>query len=243
MVELVFSPEWFYGKDIFIDIFSIVIPVLIGLFCISYYRLSKNKDYIYLTSSFMLIAAAFLFKILTNITIYYDVFFTRTIGLVTYTFKTVKSSDALIIIGILLFRLLMILGFYVLYVTADKQNKDNTIKSWINQIFIIYLLAITVLLSQYNYLVFHITSLLLSMMITYKFYLVYRKNKSNTTGLIAISFGVIALSQLIFSFVKVNIGSYVIGEIVQLIGYVTLLVSFILVRKHGKKKKQDRYHK
>ena len=62
MIDIIYSPHWFYGKDIVIDVISILVLSLIGVFSIKYYRISKkNKNYILQTSSFFVLASSFIF--------------------------------------------------------------------------------------------------------------------------------------------------------------------------------------
>ncbi|NTV23520.1 MAG: hypothetical protein HGA85_04055, partial [Nanoarchaeota archaeon] len=60
MIQLVYSPAWFYGKDIIIDIISIVVLLLVSLAGFRYYLMSRNKKMLYLVLSFSLLALAFL---------------------------------------------------------------------------------------------------------------------------------------------------------------------------------------
>jgi hypothetical protein len=60
--------------------------------------------------------------------------------------------------------------------------------------------------------------------------------------MLAASFSVITLSQIFFMFVNFTKHFYVVGEVIQLIGYIILLVTFITVLKHGREKNKGRYH-
>jgi hypothetical protein len=99
MIEIVYSPKWFYGKDIAIDIIGIVILFLIAFFSLKYYRLSKNKNYLFLSASFFMISLSYFFKIITNFTIYYQVLQTKRFIFGTITYTAVESSDILFVVG------------------------------------------------------------------------------------------------------------------------------------------------
>ena len=43
MIDIVFSPQWFYGKDIIIDIFSAVVLFVIAAFGLKYYLIKKRN--------------------------------------------------------------------------------------------------------------------------------------------------------------------------------------------------------
>ncbi len=231
MIQLVYNPHWFYGKDIIIDIVSIFVLFLIAFFSIKFYKLNKrNKNYLFLALSFIFIGCSFIFKIITNFTIYYHVLETRRIGFMTFTYNAVNSSHILFFVGFLIYRLLMLFGLYMLYSIYLKQQKSN--------IFLIsYLIIISTYFSSSTYYLFHITSLFFLVIITYRYLKNYKKNRDSTTKLLAYSFGMITLSQVVFVFVAINTFLYVIAELIQLASYISLLITFIMVLRHGKKKK------
>jgi len=170
------------------------------------------------------------FKIITNFTIYYHVLETRRIGFMTFTYNAVNSSHILFFVGFLMYRLLMLFGLYMLYSIYLKQQKSN--------IFLIsYLIIISTYFSSSTYYLFHITSLFFLVIITYRYLKNYKKNRDSTTKLLAYSFGMITLSQVVFVFVAINTFLYVIAELIQLASYISLLITFIMVLRHGKKKK------
>ena len=86
---------------------------------------------------------------------------------------------------------------------------------------------------------FHFLSFILLLLITYTYYKEYKKQKSPTTRLLAYSFAIITLSQLFFMFINLFDELYVIAEIVQLVGYIGLLITFIKVLRYGRKKITD----
>ena len=231
MVNFVFTPQWFYGKDIIIDIVSIFVLSLIAFFSIKYYRIErKNKNYLYLAVSFLLIAFSFVFKILTNFTIYYHVLETKTVGLYTIIYHTVAVSDLLFFLGYLLYRLLILIGLYILYSIYQKNQPKSNI------FLIVFFILISTYFSQSMYYIFHLTSLVFLSLITMQFYNNHMKNKQLTAKLLTSSFAIIAASQIFFMFAGIKEVLYVIAEIVQLFGYLVLLMTFIKVLRNAKKK-------
>jgi len=230
MIELVYSPNWFYGKDIEIDIVSIFVLFLIAIFSIKYFRMDKkNKNYLYLAFSFLLIGLSFLFKITTNFTIYYNVLQTTRVGFITYTYNAVKSSDIIFIIGFLLYRIFTLLGLYILYLIYSKKDKGNII-------IIVFLLLVSTYFSRSAYYIFHVTSLLFLIFITLQYYRNYHKTKQSANKWLLLSFLLITVSHAFFCFIRMHSLLYVIAEFIQLAGYAALLITFIKVLKDGKKK-------
>ncbi len=231
MVNFVFTPQWFYGKDIIIDIVSIFVLSLIAFFSIKYYRIErKNKNYLNLAVSFLLIAFSFVFKILTNFTIYYHVLETKTVGLYTIIYHTVAVSDMLFFLGYLLYRLLILIGLYILYSIYQKNQPKSNI------FLIVFFILISTYFSQSAYYIFHLTSFVFLSMITMQYYSNHKKNKQLTAKLLTSSFTIIGISQVFFMFAGIKEVLYVIAEIVQLFGYLVLLMTFIKVLRNAKKK-------
>lgn len=237
MVQIVLSPDWFLTKDLVICIFSVITLVLIAAFSLRFYCLNReHKGHLYFAISFILIAIAFLFQIITNFSIKYQTVVTKQFGFLTVmTYNTVTLSKILFLVGHFAHYFLLLIGLYILYVTIDK-------KSTMNHLLILYFLIITVLFSNVAYIVFHLTAVILLGAIAYNYYKIYKENKNRCTALLFASFSVIGLSQAIMMFTQYKTIMYAVGSTIQLVGFVILLIAFILVLKHGKKK-QNRYHK
>ena len=229
MVQVVFSPKWFWGKDIFVDSIAAFVLILIAIFVTRYYRVKKSRNYLYFAISFYLIALSFLSKILINFTIYYQVLHTQVIGSIQYTQIILKSSEILAMSGLFFYRLLTLAGLFMLYSIYEKQSKANIL-------LMAYFIIISVLFSKEGYYIFYILSFIFLGIISNRYYQNYRKNKKKETGMLAASFAIITLSQVLFVFVNFTRHLYVAGEIMQLIGYATLLITFITVLRHGRKK-------
>lgn len=230
MIELVYNPSWFFGKGIIIDIISIFVLLLISFFSIKYYKINRKKNYLWLFTSFMMISFAFVFKIITNFTFHYTKTIARNIGHLTFTYSTSHLSYLPFYAGFFFYRLLMLFGLYVLFSIYTKQKKSS--------IFLVsYLLIITTYFGDSAYYLFHLTALIILCMITYIYFLNYRKTKLKANSLLYISFAIITVSQVVFIFVGIKNILYAIAEIIQLIGYVMLLFTLATVLIHGKKKK------
>lgn len=232
MIELVYSPQWFYGKDIIIDIVSIFALSLIAIFSIRYYRMERdNRNYLFLACSFMLMAISFLFKIITNFTIYYMELETRHLGSVTITYPVLESSNLLFSIGFLIHRLLMLFGLFILYMIYLKPDRST-------MLLVSYMILISTYFSSSSYFIFHLTALILLIIITAHYWRNYRRVRHSTNRWLFHSFSLITFSQVVFVFVKINSVLYVIAEIVQLMGYFGLLVTFMKVLRDGKKERK-----
>src|SRR3989344_5925755 len=115
MVQVVFSPKWFWGKDIFIDLIAAFVLILIAVFVTRYYRIKKSRNYLFFAISFYIIALSFLSKILINFTVYYQVLHTKVVGSIQYSQVLLKSSEVLAISGLVFYRILTLAGLFMLY--------------------------------------------------------------------------------------------------------------------------------
>ncbi len=232
MIELTYCPKWFYGRDIIIDIVSMVVLLLIVIFSVSSYRIGKNKKYQWLSFAFSLLFLSFLFKILMNFTVYNHIIETTRIGYAVFTYERIISADNLYFIGHLLYRILTILGLYALYAVYTKPNGPTFALTSI-------LVAVAIFFSNsYNYVFYSLCFVILAMIAT--FYIKNNYNKRNPkTKLLAASFVIICLSQLVAIFINMNRDLYVVSELMQLLGYLGLLLTYVMVLRDGKKKIKD----
>jgi hypothetical protein len=157
---------------------------------------------------------------------------TQVIGSTQYTQIILKSSEILSMSGLFFYRLLTLAGFFMLYSIYEKQSKANII-------LMAYLVITSVLFSKEGYYIFYILSFIFLGIISNRYYQNYKNNKKKETLMLAASFAIITLSQLFFMMVNFRLYFYVVGEIIQLAGYIFLLATFIMVLRHGRKKNKS----
>jgi hypothetical protein len=219
----------FSGQDILIDIFSAIVVLMIAFFSVKYYKLSgKNKNHLWVAGAFFTLGLGFIFEILTNFTIYRTVSVVKQVGLAAFTYQGVVPTNILFNIGFLGYEVLTLFGLYLLFMLYQSK------KSVTNFIITTYLLLISIYFAPIEH-VFHLTAALLLILITYEYYLTHKKTKSKTTKMLMCSFGIIALSQIVSIFINFHSVMHAIAGLVQLIGYVLLLITFVLVLKNAKK--------
>jgi hypothetical protein len=229
MLKFYFSPEWFHGIDSIFEIVSIIVALLIAIYAYKVYRFSKENKYKFFSFAFLLIALAYMFKILTNFSIYKQRIVEKTIGNLTFTFLTVQKTELFLVLGYLLFHFFMIIGLIGIYLVIDKQAKEQANKKTI--VLLTYLAFLSAILSHFYFIIFHITSILLLFLITLIFYRNCCKKATKAGKLVAASFFIILISHIFFTMVLFNLDYYVLGEITQLIGFIILLISYFTVLK------------
>ena len=235
MIELSYSPAWFSGKDLIIDMVRILILSMVGFFGLKFFFWNKSKKYLLFGIAMLTIAAAFFFKFIMNFTLSMVETHIIDLPIGTLTRSIVEPTAILFFVGFFFYRLFLLFGLYILYSVYEKQT-------WSGIILTSFLLIISTsfsLQSQIVFqslLVFHLIALILSGLITFKFYKLYQANKTKAGSIIAFAFLIITLSFIPFLFLDFESSFYVAAEILALIGYMVLLLGFILVVKNGKKK-------
>lgn len=234
-MKIVFTPDWFLGNDVLINIISFLVLFLFFLFAFKCYKLDNKRSTLYLGIGFLLIALGELSTILTKLVLYYNTNITQEIGRIVINYQVVQSVDIFYNVGFFLNKFLVLLGLYVIY--KLPLNKKLSIDFFL----IIYLIFTVVLLSQTIYPFYHLTALILLVLIINNYYKIYKKDKLVNTQILISAFVLLAISQAIFLLSKLNY-LYVTAQSIQLVSYITLLILIMKIIKDGKKKKQSRYN-
>jgi len=225
-MKIVFTPDWFLSSDVVIETFSFFTLILFFILSYRYYKISRNRKTLYLGVGFLLIAVAELATIFTKLVLFYDTTFTQQIGQAIITYNIAKSVDVFYEVGFFFHKLLTLAGLYIIYRLPLKRASRSDIP------LVIYFMAISALSSTRFNFIFHLTALILLIMIINSYYKVYIKNRSKNTRLLLIAFLMLALSQMIFMLSKMEI-MYVLAQGIQSVSYIILLFLIIRILKHG----------
>nr|MCK4929586.1 hypothetical protein [Nanoarchaeota archaeon] len=231
-LDFVYSPPWFYGKDIAIDIISAVVVLLIGVFSFRNFLLDKkNYRHLFLSLAFVILGGSFILKTLTNILSHHQYGISK--YLTGFLIPNIIPKYSLLpALGFLIYASMTLFGFYILYALTSNKGIIST-----DYLIIAYFIIISTYFARFNYFLFYATSFLFLIAITRRYFLSYKKTKYRNTFYLGTSFGVITLSQLVFIFTSSNHTLYVLAELIQLIGYLFLLYTFVMVLRNAKKKK------
>ena len=230
MVKIVLTPDWFLGKDIMIEIFSFLVLILLTFFAYKYYKMSKNRRILYLGSGFGLIALAQLASALTKLVLYYDFGPSRQIGEALITSQITRSVDIFYYTGFFFQRFLTLLGLYIIYRLPREK------KSFGDYALMVYFILLSAFISDEIFYLFHLTALLLVILIVENYYRIYKENKFLNTKILIVAFSIFALSQMIFILSNINF-FFALANGVELISYTIFLAIIIRIWKYGKKKK------
>lgn len=225
MYSLVFSPKWFFGIDILFEIVTIFIAMLISFYGYKIYKLSKTKEHKYFSISFFLVALSFVFKILTNFDVYFSVLKPLQVGSKIVLFNYLYSSGILHLAGLLVFRFLMLMAFFILFLLTERKHPTKDI------CLMVYLLFISVIFSITAYYIFHITLAGIMLLLCLNSYKDYRKTRKCSKLNVFLAFLFILASQLSFFLIFLELEFYVLGETLMLAGFFIFLYNYLAVSR------------
>jgi hypothetical protein len=228
-LDFVYSPPWFYGKDIAIDVLSGLVVLLIGIFSFRNFLLDKkNYRHLLFSAAFVLLGGSFFVKTLTNILSHHQVGLSNYLsGLIIP--NIIPNYSLLPALGFLIYASMTLFGFYILYALTSKEILTT------DYVIIAYLIVISTYFARFNYHLLYVTGLLFLVAMTRRYFIIYRAKGYRNTFFLSLSFGIITLSQLVFIFTYSSQTLYAIAELIQLIGYLFLLYTFVMVLRNAKK--------
>lgn len=225
----------FYGVDSIIDFLIVVTALLIGYQSHRIYTIIKEKNYQYFSWAFLYIGIAFIFKILSNITVIHKVILSNP-DLLRELASHLKYMQIFYFTVFTLYKALLIIGFLVLFLIITKTSKKE------NVILFLYLSALSVLLSVYFNFVFHLTLVLIQVFLCLYFYDNYNNNKSQRSFMVFTAFVIILLSNFLGVIMDLDKTAYIVNEVLLLIGFAILLITHLRI-KNDKEKNKARSNK
>ncbi len=232
MIALEISQHWFHGKDLFIDFFSLFVLIILTFFSLRTFKFTKLDKFKNLSVGFLMLSFSFLFKIFTNFTVYYKEVIERSFGGAIISLATWQSIN-LFDISHTLYHISGLIGVLIIYFVYSEEVKKST------KILVTYLVFLLCFLSFHNYYVFHLVSFIFFILLSNFYFDKYIRNENKNTYLLFLSFLMISISQVSFIFVGFDNLLYVIGKIIQLIGFIIILLVILRIQGvlFGKEKK------
>jgi len=214
-MEILFSPQWFYNIDSAFEVVSVVVTAAIALYSLKIYYFTKDNRQKYFGLSFLAISLSYLAKIMTNVVVYRTV--QETGPIITITKVVLGTIPLLTVTGLFMHRILMLAGLSGIYLLLSNCREKN------RAVVIAYFILVTTLFSGYAYFVFHMTAALFLMYIVLFYH--DREGKKHCNA-ITLAFGFLLLSQIAFVFIFLGAEIYVVGEVLQLLGFIILLYKY-----------------
>ncbi len=209
------QPEFLFQVDVWIQAFSLVVALFISAFSLSAYMITKQKRQQIFSLAFLLIAVGILLQAVLNSWVQFE---DLTIPLRGYL--AISYSHA----AMLLVSMAFILCGYVTIVVLLEKVKQSKV------MFLLFLLAPLVALIAHEYYgAFHLFSLLLIGISLGHFLDNYRQTRSGGSLLVLLAFCALFVANAIILFAVTSYVFYILGTIVQLIGFLLFLIALIMI--------------
>ncbi len=233
MFSLYTTPIWFQGYDIILDSIGLVIALLIALYSFKIFKSHHENRFGYLSLAFLLLALGFLFKATTSA--------------ITY-FSTVRDVAATVLAPVagqeLAFADLLYRGAFFLQMTTFlggwlllffiSQKARARLNKWheVSQIALfVYLVLLISIVSNFKFFVFYLTSTVLLALTVLNYYKNYLNTQKQSAKNVMTAFTFLVAGNILFIFVFLKDTFYVAAEIMQLIGFLILLVTYRKITK------------
>ncbi len=233
MVEVIFSPRWFFGVDAIFETIAIIATALLALEAYRLYKFTRKVTHKYFSLSFLLISLAFIAKVITNLLLYFPSLRQATVSWILKKYYILQETNLVYAAGNLAFRFLMLLGLLGIFWIIGESREKNKL------LILFYFISLTSFVSIFSvyvggiaipiYFIFHITAAIFLAYITYFYYETYKMRKRKGTLSISLSFFFIFLSQLVFMFLIITLSVYALAEFLQLAGYMLLLYNYYIL--------------
>jgi hypothetical protein len=220
-----FSIGKFYGIDSIVELLIIIVSLIISYSSYKIYRLIKEDNYKLFSLSFLALAFSFVFKILSNLTIFNQVKIEKA-NFVIYMVSQWEYMELVNFMSFNLYKIFNIIGFILLFLIITKTSKKE-------KFFIfIYLSIIAVLFSIYFNFIFHITIAIILLYLTIHFYENYKDKRSTNSLLVFLAFIMMLISHVFFVFSDIDDIFYLIGEFLLLVSFSNLLINQWKMKKN-----------
>jgi len=212
----------FYGIDSLIELLIVIVAGIISWYSHRIYKIVKEENYRFFSWAFLAIAVSFMFKIISNFTFLSRVR-VENANFVYVILTQPKYMPIVDFFSFILYKSFYLIGFLILFLIATRTEKKDKV------LLFIYLSIITILFSIYFDFVFHITLVVILLLLTMHFYHNYNNHRTINTLLVYLGFSIILISHCFFVFSGVNSLFYMIGEGFVLLGFLCLLINQIKI--------------
>ena len=214
-----FSPPWFLGYGILLELLFFIIALTISIFAFKVYKKTYQKRLLLFSSGFFLISLAYLVQSLFNY-----LALSKLNEDICYLIN-IQSVAFFNFMGIIAHIFFMVLGLSVLTYLTLKVDKKRIF------FLLISLPAIGLVLSKNIISIFFMYSSLFLFFLAYHFIKNYIKKKDNKSLLVASAFSLMLIANINLIFLSNNPIFYTFGHFLNLFAYLLIIWNFYLVLK------------
>lgn len=219
------APEWFIHEALVLRVFIGIVLLSMSMVAVRMYRMSEAKEkFRTLSYALLVLAAAFLLRATVDFALYLR--FVELAVQEQAAFTVSRLEEALVFTGIALYRILILFGLGMVYTLHRPLDRKTAALG-------AFLLLMAVYASIGSFPAFHVVAALLALLITHNMVETYRRTRHPVTAILMVSFAAIALAQLLLAW-KADEAFYLLGNVIQVLGYAGLLTTLYLIHSNGK---------
>jgi len=228
MFRLFFTPGWFNGYDLLFNSVGLVVALLIAAYSWRVYKFNRENRFMYFSLAFLLVSISLAFKIFTSGVLYYFPVRETVYQVIGPAAGPGLRYSALFYRAGFFFQMASMLGAWLVIFFVSQKSRARLTKFYeLSQIgLFVYLLLLISVISNFKYVVFYLTSSVLLSLIVLNYYKNYITTKKNSALKVMAAFLFILAGNLISVFLFLQNGSYVVGEILTLVGFLILLQTY-----------------
>src|SRR3989344_5183194 len=228
MFRLFFTPGWFNGYDLLFNSVGLVVALLIAAYSWRVYKFNRENRFMYFSLAFLLVSVSLAFKIFTSGVLYYYPLRETVYQVIGPAAGSGLRYSALFYRAGFFFQMAsMLLAWLVIFLVSQKSRARLTKFYEVSQIGLFaYLLLVVSVISNFDYKVFYLTSSVLLSLIVLNYYKNYLTTQKSSALKVMAAFMLILAGNIFSVFVFLQNGSYVIGEVLILIGFLILLHTY-----------------
>ncbi len=233
MFRLFFTPGWFNGFDLLFDSIGLVVALLIAAYSWRIYKLNNENRFLYFSLAFILVSISLSFKIFTSGVLYFFPVRETVAQVLRPAAGQGLRYSALFYRAGFFFQMASMLGAWLLIFLISQKSRARLTQFYeLSQIgLFVYLVLLISVISNFEYVVFYLTSLVLLALIVLNYYKNYLTSKKKNALLVMSAFLFILAGHLFLVFMSVNNSFYVAGEMLMLFGFLLLLYTYRTIVK------------
>jgi hypothetical protein len=215
MGNIYLVPTWFFGYDVALELLFAVITLAVSIYALRLYRLSGQKQSRFFGLGFLFISASYFVQSFINFAI---------ISKLNENICTVLKINSIALwnyIGMNIYAVLFLSGLITLVYTTFKIDNPKLYS-------LLLLTLLASMLSNPNMLhVFHLISSILLVYLVMHYLMTYLKKKKSRVTLVLVAFIFILFGNVHFIFSINHSPYYVIGHLLELVGYICILTNLV----------------
>ena len=224
MAYIFTSPEWFFGYDMALEIAFAVITLLVCFYAWKIYKVTGERNIKLFSLAFLFISLSYFVQSILNF-IMLD-----SLDDNVYSLIGLQSIYHLNLFGIYIHSTLFLIGLLLLTYIALK------IYSFQSFVLLSILVFTSLYFSLYKTFMLYLLSTVLLGFVVYYYLTNYWNNRKATTLLVLLAMVILFIAYMCFMFATDDSFYYILGHLLELTAYITVLVNLIIILRIGKQK-------